>query len=170
MSHKSVLSKRDLKSVRREVVAIASKWYDVGLELDLSADELDAIKKANRDNPQDCLRDLLRLWLSRVDTKPTWRALSNALTSPAVNEQALADTIERKHCKLRPSNIESSLSTKKVCDVMEDSQASPPGKKKRVFFSKKVRIITGNNIILAVCMFNKYCWQAQVRGYLGLCL
>ena len=79
------------------MLSAAAKWYDLGLELGLTADYLDTIKKAN-DDPQDCLRELLRHWLSGVDPQPSWKALVAALRSPAVNYPALANDIGQKRC------------------------------------------------------------------------
>ena len=143
----TVLCKRDLKAVRGKVLSVASKWYDVGLELDLSADELDAIKMANHDDPKDCLRDLISVWLSRIDLKPTWRALSSALRNPAVGQQALADTIEQHHCNFLPSETVSTSCYTKVKTLpiikdaaLEDTQVSlsKAGNNGEVSLAKKV--------------------------------
>ena len=92
----SKLSTSDLSKVRNEILFAAAKWYDIGLELGMTADYLDTIKKATND-PQDCLRELLRRWLSGVDPLPSWKALIAALRTPAVNYPALASEIEQKH-------------------------------------------------------------------------
>ena len=93
----SKLTTSHLSRVRNEVLSAAAKWYDIGLELGVTADYLDAIKKAN-DDPQDCLRELLKRWLSNVDPQPSWEALVAALRNPAVNYPALASEIELKFC------------------------------------------------------------------------
>ena len=95
------LSTSDLSKVRNEILSAAAKWYDIGLELGMTADYLDTIRKTN-DDPQDCLRKLLRRWLSCVDPQPSWKALINALSSPAVNYQALASKIEEKYRNADP--------------------------------------------------------------------
>ena len=93
----SKLTTIDLGKVRNEVFSAAAKWYDIGLELGVTADYLDTIKKAN-DDPLDCLRELLRRWLSNVDPQPSREALVAALRIPAVNYPALASEIELKFC------------------------------------------------------------------------
>ena len=92
----SKLSTSDLSKVRNEILSAAAKWYDIGLELGLTADYLDTVRKTN-DDPQDCLRELLRRWLSGVDPLPSWKALITALSSPAVKYGALASEIEERY-------------------------------------------------------------------------
>ena len=92
----SKLSTNDLSKVRNAIFSAAAKWYDIGLELGLTADYLDTLRKTN-DDPQDCLRELLRRWLSGVDRQPSWKALITALSSPAVNYHALASEIEERY-------------------------------------------------------------------------
>lgn len=62
----------------------------------MTADYLDTIRKTS-DDPQDCLRELLRRWLSGVDPQPSWKALITALSTPAVNYHALASEIEDRY-------------------------------------------------------------------------
>ena len=62
----------------------------------MTADYLDTIRKSN-DDPQDCLREVLRRWLSGVDPQPSWKALITALSSPAVKYHALAREIEERY-------------------------------------------------------------------------
>jgi hypothetical protein len=112
------LSTTDLSKVRNEILSAAAKWYDIGLELGLTADYLDTIKKAN-DDPQDCLRELLRRWLSGVDPQPSWKALIAALSTQAVNYHALASEIEQKYSsKSTGISVQSSChpSTKNVTE------------------------------------------------------
>ena len=89
----SKLSTSDLSNVRNEVTFAAARWYDIGLELGMTADYLDTIKKAN-DDPQVCLREMLRHWLL---SEPSWEALITALRSPAIEYSALAGEIEKKY-------------------------------------------------------------------------
>ena len=93
----SKLNTSDLSKVRNEALSAAAKWYDIGLELGMTADDLDVIQKAN-DNPKVCLREMLRQWLSGMDPEPSWEALIAALRKPVVNYPALASDIEQKFC------------------------------------------------------------------------
>ena len=62
-----------------------SQWYNVGLQLGLAADSLDAIKRDNRDICADCFTVILKQWLKGKYPRPTLNALAEALRSPAVN-------------------------------------------------------------------------------------
>ena len=94
----SKLSTSDLSKVRNEVLAAAAKWYDIGLELGMSADYLDTIKANN--NPQECSLKMLRQWLLAA---PSWEARIAALHSPTINYSALASKIENKYCSVEPA-------------------------------------------------------------------
>ena len=89
------LTKDDLKIVRNRVFPAAAKWYDLGLELDISVDYLDTISGDRGNKPEDCLREVLRRWLSGVNPEPTWKTLITALRVPAVGHQSLAEEIEQ---------------------------------------------------------------------------
>lgn len=69
---------KDLREVNRLLRDISRKWYDIGIELGLTADELKNIK-ANCDSVEECLREMLDKWLRNIDPLPTWRALGDAL-------------------------------------------------------------------------------------------
>ena len=97
----------DLKTVRTEVLPAAFKWYDLGVELEISPNTLDTIKKAKKDDPIECLCELIAKWLRGVDPKPTWKALIAALRSTVVGYQSLAEKLESKYCEsLRETGTE----------------------------------------------------------------
>jgi hypothetical protein len=54
---------------------------------------LDVIKRKNLQNDDECLTDLFRQWLRRIDPQPTWEAIVKALRSPTVNLSQLASKI-----------------------------------------------------------------------------
>ena len=85
-----VLSTRDLKEVRGLLYSISRKWYDIGIELELTSDQLSTIR-ANNNRVEDCLREMLEVWLKTIDPPPTWKALGDALKAEPVNEVALAE-------------------------------------------------------------------------------
>ena len=86
------LGPNDLRKVRDSVWEARVQWYDLGLELDISPDTLDAIEVANGQNPDRCFRAMLTKWL-REHERPTWRALAEALRSPSVGQSNLAEEI-----------------------------------------------------------------------------
>ena len=90
------LTKNDIKTVRKEVLPAAAKYYDLGIELGLDPDYLNTLtSKSDEEN----LRELLVRWLSGVDPEPTWEALCEALRNPAIKQELLAEEIEEKYCK-----------------------------------------------------------------------
>ena len=68
------------------------QWYNLGLELEITPDSLDAIELANTGKPDRCFRAVLTQWL-REHHRPTWTALAEALRSPAVGLSHLAEQI-----------------------------------------------------------------------------
>ena len=85
-----------MKDVLRFCNKARPNWYNIGLELDISDDDLDAIEN---DNPQDsskCLRKMLQHWL-RSDLDRTWKSLADALGSNLVQQPALGSEILEKY-------------------------------------------------------------------------
>jgi hypothetical protein len=70
-----------------------SKWYNIGLELGLTAGTLDAIKQTNHHDVDDCFRATLKEWLSSSDLKPTLSSLADALKSRTVGLAQLAEDV-----------------------------------------------------------------------------
>lgn len=92
------LSINDLSQVYGEVEEARSQWYHIGLELRVSANDLDAIKSRNRDDPKDCLTEMLKVFLKRTDPKPTWAQLADAVGSKTVGYGYLVERIRKpKH-------------------------------------------------------------------------
>ena len=91
------LTKNDIKTVRKEVLPAAAKYYDLGIELGLDPDYLNTLTSKS---DEESLRELLVRWLSGVDPEPTWEALCEALRNPAIKHELLAEEIEEKYCKL----------------------------------------------------------------------
>ena len=69
-----------------------TKWYNLGLELDLDIATLDSIKE-NNDSIEDRFRAMLTTWLKTVDPNPTLAALAEALRSPTVGCKHLVKQI-----------------------------------------------------------------------------
>ena len=83
----------DLHIIQRRTLNARPQWYNVGLELDISPDTLDAIKSDNRDICADCYRAILKRWLKGRNPRPTLGALAEALGSPSVNMAHLAEQL-----------------------------------------------------------------------------
>ena len=91
------LTTEDLRIVRSEIFRAARKWYDIGVELRMSPDKLDSIKEMCSNNPEDCLRELLKTWLDGDDPNTNWKSIVAALRSPAVGHYYLSNKIRLKY-------------------------------------------------------------------------
>ena len=69
---------------------VRAKWYDIGIQLDISTGTLDAIK-TQHSKIGICLREMLKYWLSHKSKKATFDALIEALASDPVGENTLAE-------------------------------------------------------------------------------
>lgn len=81
----------DVRFVRSLLFDICCKWYDIGVELEIAVAELDVIKMRCSGDPQDCLLEMIKLWLKSGEASLT--TLADALRSKAVNEAVLAETV-----------------------------------------------------------------------------
>ena len=79
-----------------------TKWFDTGLALGLKYPTLEKIKIKNREDVDDCRRDMLVCWLRRMDRVnqtrlPSWRSLVRALSGAVAYYPEIAEEIARKH-------------------------------------------------------------------------
>ena len=84
------LSIKDLSKVQRAAWDARAKWYNIGLELEIDPGTLDTIK-GNNDNIDDRFRAMLTTWLKMAEPRPTREALAEALRSPTVGYEHLAE-------------------------------------------------------------------------------
>ena len=71
------------------------KWEFIGLELGISQDDLDVVKRRCRENPDDCLKDILTDWLRRDFPLPTCLTIAEALRAKCVGYGHLAVEVEQ---------------------------------------------------------------------------
>ena len=83
----------DLRKVQRAAWDARAQWYNIGLELDIDPGTLDVIEGNNKDI-NNCFRAMLTTWLKMVQPKPTLAALAEALQSPTVGFEHLAERIQ----------------------------------------------------------------------------
>ena len=105
-----------------KLYSVRAKWYNLGLRLGISCDDLDAIKKDCKEDTGDCLREVLKIWLSKNSLKSD---LIEALESKTVRGNSLAvelltwSTSSYVHQQTSPSNFNSvpsvSNTETKVC-------------------------------------------------------
>lgn len=85
------LSVKNLLSIYKALQGAKNDWYFMGLELELSAADLDSIRKEFHNNPEDCLKEMLKKFLVKGDPKPTWQLFVDALKS--IEYGALAEEV-----------------------------------------------------------------------------
>lgn len=105
------------KSVWNKIWEARSKWQNIGIELDLEKNDLDAINATHGSDTDACFREMLSLWLKQTRSLPTWSKLIRALKRPAVGFQRLAEDIEKKLTK-QYGNLEL-LHFSHVTDIIE---------------------------------------------------
>ena len=93
----------DMRTVLNAVWNARQRWFDIGLELDLSVSDLNAIKTSNDNIIYKCINNMLIVWLRRSNPPPTWSALVGALRSPVVGCEELAKRVEREITDLGPA-------------------------------------------------------------------
>ena len=87
------LSINDLGDVLEAVWDARVKWFNIGLKLGVSVSTLNAVKKNNNQDPDDCLTAMLEYWLNNGKPKPSWAELAKALKSPMVGYAQLAEQL-----------------------------------------------------------------------------
>ena len=97
------LTSGDLKKVLSSVWEARTEWFHIGIQLDMKTSDLKVIKK-DYDDAGLCFTEMLSAWLKRMNPPPTWETLVDALKSPTVGYEQLADTIQKTHCKTSKSN------------------------------------------------------------------
>ena len=78
---------------------MAAKWHNLGVMLDIDDGELNKVKSDNAGNSDDCLREMLNIWLKKVDPKPLWSSMAKALEN--LREESLAEHIRKTYCSTR---------------------------------------------------------------------
>ena len=86
-----------LKDVHKELYKkVACKWEDIGIQLDVEEGQLNQIKVDNPGESGSCLQEMLKIWPKKVDPKPSWSSMADALE--VVGEESLAEHIRRSYC------------------------------------------------------------------------
>ena len=74
-----------------------SKWYRISLRLNFREPDLAAIAKKFRDDPDDCLCEMVTQWLKQGPlSPPTWNSIVSALTHQMIGEKELARRIAQR--------------------------------------------------------------------------
>ena len=97
------------------------EWYNFGLALNLPLDGLDCIRIKYREDPSDCLREVIKARL-KLEHKLTWGDIIIALRESIVGESVLADKIGAKlGCKPSGSPEQSGVQIAPECVVRYSS-------------------------------------------------
>jgi hypothetical protein len=75
---------------------VASNWENIGVLLEIDDGLLSKIKADNHGESGNCLREMLRVWLKKVDPPPSWSLLVDALKS--LGEEKLARELSERYC------------------------------------------------------------------------
>ena len=95
-----------LRDLVEELFGVASKWYRIGLRLNVPGDRLKAIDKSCKDDCEKGLCKMLEECESRK--RPTWAAVVAALRSRSVGEYVLAKNLEERYnCSQDPQSAAS---------------------------------------------------------------
>ena len=71
-----------------------NKWEEIGLQLGIEKDQLDAIKIVKLGDPMKCYMEVFSLWEKNAKRPFTWTTIINALAAPMVGEVKLAEDIK----------------------------------------------------------------------------
>ena len=92
-------SEPELSDLMKEVAAkIPGKWRDVGLQLGSDQELLGGIASISPGDTDHCYRNVFTRWKKQNSTTHpyTWSTVVQALQTPAVGEERLADKIKIK--------------------------------------------------------------------------
>ena len=106
--------------VRAELFKARTKWYDIGLALNVPVTTLDSIG-GQFDNHSDKLREALKVWL-KTATEPIWQNVVDVLKSPVVGEPKLASDIEAKHCTTAEKQPTRATELQTLRQALQDSR------------------------------------------------
>ena len=85
-----------LKDLLKELKQVASKWENTGVMLGIEIGILNNIKADNSRSCEDCLREMLKVWLKEIDPPPSWPGIVEALEE--VGEPKLARELKQRYC------------------------------------------------------------------------
>ena len=74
---------------------MATKWFEMGLQLGVSAKELSNIESDTSTSKKACIK-MFTEWLGNSKTDKSWEKLLAALSSQSVRENTLADNLRDK--------------------------------------------------------------------------
>ena len=100
----------DLNVVLNSIWDARTQWFNIGLCLGVSPSDLSVINSA-KSNPEECLREMLIIWLRSKHLNPTLQKLTETLRSPVVQRGFLAEMLPPTAQQLRQRKDQLALST-----------------------------------------------------------
>ena len=91
---KAIDEKPTLPDALLVLLSLASEWHNIGTLLRIPEGDLDAIGKDHQ-KVGDCLREMIKKWLTNVNPHPTWSSLAEAVELFDPNK---AEEIRQKNC------------------------------------------------------------------------
>ena len=82
-SNHVALTSNNVKEVLNLTWNYRSRWRFIGIELGIDVNTLDTIERDHR-KAEDCLTELITIWLCHTNPKPTRIAITKALESQSV--------------------------------------------------------------------------------------
>ena len=87
----------DLRKVINELGSVASKWFQIGIQLGVSETRLHQIEADHR-TADRCFSEVIIFWLNgNTNTDVNWESLIGALKASVVNEKGLAKSLIQKY-------------------------------------------------------------------------
>ena len=92
----NLTSKPALPDLMSKVAAkTPDKWMQIGVQLGIDVNQLNAIESKRRTDTNSIFIDVFSAWEKQHGNMPyTWSTVINVLKSPAVGENALAQTLQ----------------------------------------------------------------------------
>ena len=122
INYADLLTVDELSTVLNETWEARSKWKNLGLQLGLNINDLDAIYAGNR-SIDDYFTDTITLWLRQTDLLPTWTNLVLALEGPTIGFQTLAHRIQMKYIVERKSDDVIPLTFPHINEIAPDEDS-----------------------------------------------
>ena len=94
-----VYTEKDLPELLRILHCVRAKWESIATQLGLSQGDIEAIGRKKFHDPDDCLKEVITLWLRGVDPVPTREQLAGVLQSPPVGREDIAQQVVKKSPK-----------------------------------------------------------------------
>ena len=91
----TILTINDLVVVYEAVCPARARWDKIGAQLQIDDGTLECMERENKEC-EDCLRLVLKEWLSQIEPVPCWEAIVGAVFH--VGKEQLANSIRGKYC------------------------------------------------------------------------